>query len=115
MLVIRRTAPLADRATYPAEELGNLFRQRWHAELDLRSLKTEMRMEMLRTRSPEMVRKEVAMHLVAYNLIRGNMAEAARAKESKPRTISFTGSLHTVRAFEASHLYDPVRIEADLP
>ena len=62
-----------------------------------------------------MVRKEVAMHLLAYNLIRGIMAEAARVEEIKPRTISFTGSLHTVRAFEASHLYDPVRIEANLP
>ncbi len=83
--------------------------------MDLRSLKAEIRMEMLRTRSPEMARKEVAMHLLAYNLIRGIMAEAARAEQIKPRTISFTGSLHTVRAFEASHLYDPERIEADLP
>jgi hypothetical protein len=106
---------LVDSKSYTDAELGGLFRQRWHAELDLRSLKTQMRMEMLRARSPEMVRKEVAMHLVAYNLIRGIMAEAARAQQIKPRTISFTGSLHTVRAFEASHLYDPARIEADLP
>jgi hypothetical protein len=62
-----------------------------------------------------MVRKEIGMHLLAYNLIRGIMAEAARAKEIKPRTISFTGSVHTIRAFEESHLYDPVRIGADLP
>ena len=55
------------------------------------------------------------MHLLAYNLIRGIMAEAARVEEIKPRTISFAGSLHTVRAFEASHLYDPVRIEASRP
>jgi hypothetical protein len=74
-----------------------------------------MQMEMLRTKSPEMVRQEVAMHLLAYNLIRGIMAEAARVEEIKPRMISFTGSLHTVRAFEETHLYDPVRIEADLP
>jgi Transposase DDE domain len=106
---------LADSMIYKAAELGGLFRQRWHAELDLRSLKTEMKMEMLRAKTPEMVREEVAMHLLAYNLIRGIMAEAARAREIKPRTISFTGSLHTVRPFEASHLYDPVRIEADLP
>ena len=106
---------LVDSKINKAAELGGLFRQRWHAELDLRSLKSEMQMEMLRTRSPAMARKEVAMHLVAYNLIRGIMAEAARAREIKPRTISFTGSLHTVRSFEASHLYDPVRIEADLP
>ncbi len=106
---------LVDAKIYQAAELGCLFRQRWHAELDLRSLKTEMRMEMLRTRSPAMVRKEIGMHLLAYNLIRGIMAEAAWAKQIKPRTISFTGSVHTIRAFEESHLYDPVRIEADLP
>jgi hypothetical protein len=83
--------------------------------LDLRTLKTEMQMEMLRTKSPEMVRKEVAIHLLAYNLIRGIMAEAARVVEVKPRRLSFTGALHTVRSFEESHLYDPTRIEADLP
>jgi hypothetical protein len=106
---------LVDSRIYKAAELGGLFRQRWHAELDLRSLKTEMRMEMLRTKSPAMVRKEIGMHLLAYNLIRGIMAEAARASEIKPRTISFTGSVHTIRAFEESYLYDPGRIVADLP
>jgi hypothetical protein len=106
---------LADRARYPANELGELFRQRWHAELDLRALKTEMHMERLRTKSPEMVRKEVAIHLLAYNLIRGLMAEAARAGAEAPRTLSFKGAVHTVRSFEAGHLYDPARIAADLP
>ncbi len=62
-----------------------------------------------------MVRKEVAMHLLAYNLIRGIMAEAARVEAIKPRGLSFKGALHTVRAFEQGHLYDPARIEADLP
>jgi hypothetical protein len=106
---------LLEPRTYPAKELGGLFRQRWHAELDLRSLKTHMHMEMLRTRSPETVRKEVAAHLLAYNLIRGVMAEAARGEGIKPRRLSFKGSLHTVRRFEEVHLYDPERIERDLP
>jgi hypothetical protein len=101
--------------TYSAKELGGLFRQRWHAELDLRSLKADMHMEMLRTKRPEMVRKEVATHLLAYNLIRGIMAEAARSEGIKPRRVSFKGSLHTVREFESVHLYDPARIERDLP
>ena len=43
------------------------------------------------------------------------MAEAARVAKIKPRTISFAGSVHTIRAFEEVHLYDPVRIKADLP
>ena len=45
--------------------------------MDLRSLKTVMRMEVLRGQSPERVRKELAVHRLAYNLIRGLMAEAA--------------------------------------
>jgi hypothetical protein len=106
---------LVDAASDPADELGGLYRQRWHAELDLRALKTEMRMEMLRTKSPAMVRKEVAVHLPGYNLIRGIMAEAARVGEVSPRTLSFKGAVHTVRSFEEGHLYDATRIEADLP
>ena len=99
-LVIATT--LTDAGAYRAKELGGLFRQRWHAELDLRSLKSVMHMDVLRTLSPEMVRKEVAAHLLAYNLIRGVMAEAARGEGIEPRRLSFKGSLHTVREFEAS-------------
>ncbi len=106
---------LVNARIYPPRDLGDLFRQRWNAELDLRSLKTEMRMEALRTKSPELVRKEVAVHLLAYNLIRGIMAEAARVEKIKPRGLSFKGALHTARAFEQGHLYHPSRIEADLP
>jgi hypothetical protein len=83
--------------------------------LDLRSLKTVMQMEMLRTKSPEMVRKEIGMYFLAYNLIRGTMAEAARVERIEPRKLSFKGALHTVRAFEESYLYEATRIAADLP
>ena len=106
---------LLDATKYSACALGDLFRQRWHAELDLRSLKTTMRMEMLRTKSPEMVRKEVGMHLLAYNLIRGVMAEAARGRDAQPRELSFNGARQTIRAFEETHLYEPAQIAADFP
>jgi hypothetical protein len=106
---------LVDAKGYRSQEVGDLFRQRWHAELDLRSLKSVMGMEMLRTKCPAMVRKEVAVHLLGYNLIRGLMAEAARAGGVRPRRLSYAGALHTVRTFEEGHLYDPVRIRADLP
>lgn len=111
-LVIATT--LLDPGLYPADELRGLFRERWHAELDLRALKSVMQMEMLRTKTPEMVRKEVGMYLLAYNLIRGMMAEAARAEEIEPRKLSFKGALHTARAFEEGHLYEAARIAADL-
>jgi Transposase DDE domain len=106
---------LRDAEIYPAAEIRVLYRQRWHAELDLRSLKTMMRMEVLRGQSPEMVRKEVAVHLLGYNLIRGMMAEAARVSEVKPRQLSFKGAQQTIRSFEEAQLYDPRRIKADLP
>jgi hypothetical protein len=98
-----------------AEEIRGLYRQRWNAELNLRSLKSVMRMDVLRGKSPEMVRKEVAMHLVAYNLIRGIMAEAARVSDVPPRQLSFKGAQQTIRSFEGVHLYDPKGIKADLP
>jgi hypothetical protein len=106
---------LLDSEIYLADELRGLFRERWHAELDFRTLKTVMQMEMLRTKTPEMVRKEIGMYFLGYNLIRGMMAEAARAEEIDPRRLSFKGALHTVRAFEESHLYEATRIAADLP
>ena len=105
---------LTDAKVYRAEGVRGLFRQRWEAELNLRSLKSVMRMDILRTKTPEMVRKEVAMHLLGYNLIRGIMAAAARADQVAPRRLSFAGALHTIRSFEETHLYDPVRIREDL-
>jgi Transposase DDE domain len=113
VIVIATT--LLDATKYPASALGDLFRQRWHAELDIRSIKTTMGMEMLRTKTPDMVRKEVGMHLLAYNLIRGVMAEAARGRGIQPRELSFNGARQTVRAFEETHLYEPKEIAADFP
>jgi Transposase DDE domain len=106
---------LLDATKYSASAIRNLFKQRWNAELDIRSLKTTMGMEMLRAKRPDMVRKEVGMHLLAYNLIRGVMAEAARGRDVQPRELSFNGARQTIRAFEAEHLYEPRQIAADFP
>ena len=106
---------LLDSELYSGDELRGLYCERWHAELDLRSLKTVMQMEMLRTKNPEMVRKEIGMYFLAYNLIRGTMAEAARMERIEPRKLSFKGALHTVRTFEECHLYEATWIAADLP
>ena len=113
--VIVIVTTLLDAKKYPASGLANLFRQRWNAELDIRSIKTTMDMEMLRTKTPDMVRKEIGMHLLAYNLIRGVMAEAARGHDVQPRELSFNGARQTMRAFEETHLYEPKQIAADFP
>jgi hypothetical protein len=59
-------------------------------------------MDVLRCQSPEMVEKEIWMHLLAYNLIRGVVAEAARAHDRPPRGVSFTGAWQTMKAFHES-------------
>jgi hypothetical protein len=82
------------------EDLATLYRARWHNELDLRSLKSAMRMRELRCKTPDLVRKEVWAHVLAYNLIRTVMAQAAARHGVAPRTISFTGAMQTLEAFQ---------------
>ena len=82
------------------EDLAALYRARWNAELDLRSIKSAMQMRELRCKTPEMVRKEVWAHVLAYNLIRTVMAQAAATHDIPPRSISFTGARQTLEAFQ---------------
>jgi hypothetical protein len=93
---------MVDAEQYSKEELADLFMKRWHIELDFRSIKCALKMNILRCQSPEMVEKEIWMHLLAYNLIRGVMAQAARAHGRVPRRVSFTGAWQTMKAFHES-------------
>jgi putative transposase len=90
---------LTDAELYSKEELGNLYCQRWQAELQLRSLKTHMGMEKLRCKTPAMVRKEFASYLLAYNCIRRLRLEAARSSGLQPREISFKHTLQSLNEF----------------
>jgi Transposase DDE domain len=93
------TTTLVDQRSYPKASLAQLYRLRWQAELNLRSLKTVLQMDVLRCKSPEMVHKEIWAHLLAYNLIRKVMAQAAERFDVKPWTISFKATLQTLNAF----------------
>jgi Transposase DDE domain len=95
VLVTTMLDPTAD----PKEELADLFRERWHIELDLRSIKCVMQMDVLRCKTAAMVEKEVWMHVLAYNLIRGLMAAAAETHGKSPRRLSFKGALQALGAF----------------
>ena len=90
---------MLDAEEYTKEELADLFLQRWNIELDLRSIKAVLQMDVLRCKTPEMVEKEIWMHLLAYNLIRGVAAKAAEAHDKQPRLLSFNGTLQTMNAF----------------
>ena len=78
----------------PKRVLWALYRQRWNAELDLRNIKTTLGMEQLSCKTPEMARKELWVYLLAYNLIRLLMAQAALLADQIPRQLSFK---HTVQ------------------
>jgi hypothetical protein len=90
---------MLDPLGYTKDELAALYFERWNIELDLRSIKCVMQMDVLRCETPEMVIKEAWMHALAYNLIRGLMAAAAEAHGKVPRQISFAGTLQTMAAF----------------
>lgn len=89
---------LLDASVYSAEELVALYRQRWLAELHLRTLKQAMKMEHLVCKAPEMLRKEVWAHLLGYNLIRSVQAQAAVERGVLPRRMSFATARQTVEA-----------------
>ena len=96
---------LRGHETYSKEEILDLYHERWHAEIDLRSIKTQMKMEILRCKTPEMVRKEIWAHLLAYNLVRKVMAQAAEAHQLTPRQISFAGAMQTLSEFRTYLLH----------
>ena len=84
---------LCDATTITREDLADLSGQRWHAELDLRNLKSTMSLDVLRCKTPEMVRTELWMGLLAYNLVRHSLLSAALAAECSPRQLSFCAAL----------------------
>jgi hypothetical protein len=98
---------LLDAEQYPREEIVHLYRLRWDAEINLRSLKTMMHMDVLRCQTPDMVRKEIWAHLLAYNLIRAVIAQAAARHGKDPRRISFTRAMRTLEAFRPAIAHVP--------
>ncbi len=98
---------LLDPDTVSREEIAVLYRDRWHIELDFRSIKQTMQMDILRCRTPEMVKKEIAAHLLGYNLIRALMVHAAAAGKALPRSLSFIGAKRLLGSFHARLRHHP--------
>ncbi len=89
---------LLDPKEYPKEDIKDLYRKRWLVELDIRAIKVSLGMDILRCKTPEMVRKEVWTCLLAYNLIRKTMLQAALQSGLSPRELSFTNAMQTLAA-----------------
>ncbi|MDQ6968955.1 MAG: transposase, partial [Mariprofundus sp.] len=91
---------LLDSKLYPADEIADLYFERWDVELFFRDIKTTMGMDILRCKTPEMIRKEILMHMIAYNCIRSLIVHATTGTKTKTRRISFKGSLQAIRQWE---------------
>lgn len=86
-----------DAVRYPADKLAELYYRRWSIELFYRDIKTTMHMEVMRTKSPEMVEKELLMHAIAYNALRALILESASVHQQELGRISFKGAADLLR------------------
>lgn len=91
---------LLDPSSHPATELAELYFRRWDVELFLRDIKTTLGMDVLRCKTPQMVRKEILMHFIAYNCIRRLIHESAQDRNADVMRISFKGAVQAVRQWE---------------
>ena len=90
---------LRDAKQVSKQELNALYVLRWQIELDFRAIKDVMQMDVLRCQSPQLVEKEVGVFLLAYNLIRATMAQAAACAKLLPRQLSFSGAKRVINSF----------------
>ncbi|AUB42932.1 IS4 transposase (plasmid) [Nostoc flagelliforme CCNUN1] len=85
---------LLDKATYSTLEIVGLYGKRWDVELDLRHIKTTLGMDILRCKTPSMIRKEIHVYLLAYNLLRSLMWSAGTTYNTPPLRLSLQGTRH---------------------
>ena len=90
---------LLDNKIYTLQKIAQLYRWRWQVEIDIRHVKTTLKMEMLRGKTPDMVRKEIFVYLMAYNLLRAIMWEAADTNNVSKRLISLQTSRQYLKSF----------------
>lgn len=84
---------------YVKRELAEIYKLRWQIEINLRNIKDTMNMEMLSCKSPEMIKKEIGIHFLAFNFIKILIAEASQRSGHNPRKISFKGAVQLLNSF----------------
>lgn len=90
---------LLEHKKYHKKELAKIYEIRWQLEINLKSIKETMSMDMLSCKTPEMVRKEIGIHFLAYNFIRIIMAEACAKHDAIPNQVSFKGTVQLLNKF----------------
>lgn len=90
---------LLDSKRYHKKELAQIYERRWDVEINLKSIKAIMNMDFLSCKTPEMVRKEIGIHFLAYNFIRIIIAMACEKHNELPWKISFKGAVQLINSF----------------
>ena len=93
---------LLDAEKYPAEEVADLYMERWQIELKFRDLKTTIGMEHFAVKTPEMAHKTVKMMVIAYNLLRITMQKAAHQAGKKVNEMSVQGTRYVLTSSHES-------------
>jgi hypothetical protein len=96
---------LLDTEAYPDAAIAELYRRRWAVELCFRDIKTTLGLDVLRCQTPELIEKEIWMQVLAYNLVRALMLEAAWTHGVDIQRLSFKGTVDTLRQW--SPLFAP--------
>lgn len=99
---------LKEHSMYSKENLHALYKRRWEAELHIRSIKTHMGMGRLSAETPSRVRQEIAIYLLAYNIIREFMVDGCINHDALPTQISFKGTLQLVNQFNPHFISIPI-------
>ena len=87
---------LTDPVAYPHRDIAELYGYRWNAELDIRDIKQTLGLDHVRCKTPDMVRRELWVTLLAYNLVRKLIATAAAVHGKRPRQLGFTLACQTI-------------------
>jgi hypothetical protein len=90
---------MLDARAVTAQSLGALYKMRWNIEVDFRTIKATLEMDVLRCKSQAMIEKEIAVYFLAYNLVRWAMAKAALLADILPRMLSFSGAKRVLGGF----------------
>jgi len=106
---------LLDAKRYPAQQIVQLYARRWRIETLFREIKIPLSADVLRSKSPDGVRKEIISRLIALNVVRSIMLEAAvKAKMSDPLRISFAHAVRAIISFSAALSRVPLALVWDV-
>jgi hypothetical protein len=114
-VTVTTVCTLLDADAYPAAAVVALRQRRWQVEVDLRHLKTTMGMDVLRCKTPDGVKKEIAAFLLVYNLVCAIACEAARRQDVEPDRVSFADALYWARHARAGEALPRLRVNPRRP